>query len=141
MSKEDRKRWLRQLVCEGCSQHCRYANFRAHGKYAGGFAPPQDRDRAKEWERQKRRRAGEKLPHGNTGMKHDGQLMFSETQRALFTACPWPESWKYKRKGTVLGSMHETKMQMWEHYTQNCPLCGSEAEEIACQAEHQRSKS
>lgn len=89
----------------------------------------------------KRRKAGEKIPHGNTGKKHDGQLMFAETQKSLFTATPWPESWKYKRKGTVLGLMHETKMQLWEQYTQNCPLYGSEAEELACQAERQENKS
>ena len=122
MSRADKQRYLRTLVCDGCSRACRYADFRAFGRYAGGFAPKRGRDFRKEYRRRKEleaaRACGEELLHGNSDRRHAGQLEFAVASADAFGASKGRVP---VRKGRVLGQMFETKMQMWEHYTQNCP--------------------
>jgi hypothetical protein len=130
MSRADKQRHLRQLVCEGCPRRCRYQDFRAHGRYAGGFAPKRPqlwasrRDRAKELEAAKK--VGKKLPHGNKGKRHDGQQLFADEVQSYKR--DEPGKWQYHRKGTVLGSLHATKMEMWKQFTESCPLWGTDGE-------------
>lgn len=132
MSKKDRQRHLRQLVCEGCQRRCRYADFRAFGRYAGGFAPPQKRDYKEEVRRRRLRREaatqGESLPHGNTGRRHGGQQEFAETARDAVATNETPAK---VSTGTVLGRMHHAKMDLWLQFTENCPCYGEDEEDDA----------
>lgn len=112
-------RALRQLVCSGCKLHCRYADFRAFGPYAGGFAPKLKRDYRAERARRLAKKAGH-LPHGNTGRYHRGQQEFAEMSKGL-AAVRDREIHVPIRKGAVLGNMFKTKMSLWKQFTENCP--------------------
>ena len=46
---------------------------------------------------------------------------FQHMQEELKVATDDPEKWKHKRRGTVLGIMHETKRELWEQMTLSCP--------------------
>jgi hypothetical protein len=127
MSREDRQRHLRQLVCEGCSRHCRYADFRAVGKYAGGFAPKykRSREQAREADRRWReRKRGIEIPHGNCKSEqtkpHAGQAFFKE-EAAVVAIVRRQREQRGFRKTYVLGSLHHAKMILWLEYTRSCP--------------------
>lgn len=45
---------------------------------------------------------------------------FQQTQQSLFVASEDPDDWRYKRRGTVLGLMHQTKRELWEQATAFC---------------------
>jgi len=46
---------------------------------------------------------------------------FADTKASLWKDDPDPSTWRYKRRGTVLGIMHEEKRQMWESMIASCP--------------------
>jgi len=138
MSKKDKQRHLRHLVCNGCFRHCMYKDFRAHGRYAGGLAPKWvPKSWRLKWAREKERRAaresGEDLPHGNIGKRHEGQLIFAEQAIALVE-----ENKRHRDEGepgspirlsAVLGQMYRNKMSMWDEFTNACQLWGDTWEE------------
>jgi hypothetical protein len=45
---------------------------------------------------------------------------FQQMQQELKVETDDPEKWKYKRRGSVLGIMHETKRELWEQMTLSC---------------------
>jgi len=140
VSKKDKKRWLRTLVCEGCYRQCRYRDFRAFGPHAGGFASREAtlRDHHKEWlrklERRQAKKEGRPLPHGNKGRKTISTGEFSEHRRSLLARREQAlsEPGAPLRRGGVLGHMHETKRQMWQEYVNACPCWGQTEEDQQC---------
>lgn len=98
---------------------CRYADFRAFGRYAGGFAPQPVRDHRREWARRLQRRGDPSLPHGNAGRRHQGQQLFGNLVTELVAARD-PASPVPIRKPAALGVMFHTKMELWQQYTRAC---------------------
>ena len=128
MSTKDKQWHLRQLVCEGCEQRCRYIDFRASGRYAGGFAPRYRRspEQAKIAQaRYKARLEGAEIPHGNCrkerqGKPHEGQALFKDEAGSVAAVRKQREQRGFQ-KSYVLGSLHHAKMELWTEYTRCCP--------------------
>lgn len=43
-------------------------------------------------------------------------LTFGEVRRMLWSSSPDPKTWRYKRRGTVLGLWHQLKREMWAEH-------------------------
>lgn len=53
-----------------------------------------------------------------------GKDGFREVLRGLWKDNADPKTWRYKRRGTILGIMHEAKLEQWDWMTSNCPHWG-----------------
>lgn len=51
---------------------------------------------------------------------------FAETRESLFVANDDPATWKHKRRSTILGIMHEVKLEAWNEWTNKCPRWGTD---------------
>jgi hypothetical protein len=58
---------------------------------------------------------------------------FAETVQSLYVETDDPSKWRYKRRRTILGMMHEHKRDLWKQHTQGCPNNGLTAVDIAVQ--------
>ena len=70
----------------------------------------------------------DQCPH--CGMKYrDFRTGFSynEVYQMYWSADNAPDTWKYKRRNTVLGKWHEIKKDMWkQHMYEDCPKIAEE---------------
>ncbi len=56
-----------------------------------------------------------------TAFQNPDGLSFSETVQSLYVTSEDSKTWVYKRRGTVLGKMHQAKLQAWEEMIRTCP--------------------
>lgn len=45
---------------------------------------------------------------------------YADVYSMLWSGSEDPQTWKYKRRNTVLGLWHMLKEQMWEHHLEMC---------------------
>jgi len=56
---------------------------------------------------------------------------FAETVQSLKVASDDPKDWRHKRRGTILGIMHQVKMELWDEWTGKCPRWGTDGTDDA----------
>jgi hypothetical protein len=49
-----------------------------------------------------------------------GRRAYRELRDSLWRTDDDPSTWRYRRRGTMLGMMHATKLAAWTRYTQAC---------------------
>jgi len=47
-------------------------------------------------------------------------LTYDEVRKMLWDNSPDRDDWSYKRRGTILGSWHAMKKQLWERHVEGC---------------------
>lgn len=47
-------------------------------------------------------------------------LTYNDVHKMMWDTSPDPNEWRYKRRGTVLGLWHQTKMELWERHIDGC---------------------
>lgn len=62
---------------------------------------------------------------------------FTETVKSLWKETDDSSQWKYRRRGTVLGIMHQTKRELWEQFTGMCPHWGEKEESTSNEGEQE----
>ena len=105
---KSKQRYFQNLRCEGCELRCQYRCFRGHGPNAGLFV-------------KRRSESQRKKDQARLGKRKPTSEYFAEEVRSYQVESEDSTKWKYKRRGTILGSMHATKYQLWIQYTENCP--------------------
>lgn len=98
---------LRALRCEGCALRCRYVDFTVLGNETLCLPAPNRNKR-----RRQLKRAGQRL--------ESSRLLFGEYKKKLWVASSDSSTWRYRRRNTVLGLMHEHKRMLWESATRSC---------------------
>lgn len=59
-----------------------------------------------------------------------GRDGFQQTLESLYVDSSDSSTWRYKRRGTVLGMMHQHKREMWEQAIAFCPNQAGMASEL-----------
>jgi hypothetical protein len=56
------------------------------------------------------------------GLAKQNNQYFGEMQRGLRKETDNPKYCKHKRRGTILGMMHASKLELWVSLTRSCPM-------------------
>lgn len=106
----------RQEYCEGCPMHCRYGDFTILG------------DEGLQLPVRRRQTHTDNLAFD---LRHVPRQLFAAVRQLLWKDSSDPLQWRYRRRRTILGLLHQMKRGLWESMTLSCPTYGMGEEALA----------